>query len=367
MTPQELDVIIRVAGATLLLAAIPLLNREERRVRWFFAPLALCLCGFLSGNTPDAALRLSGTAGHLAYVLTGFSAAFLWWFCLAVFDRTFRPRGAVLAVGLGWIVIAAADRGLFGQALAQVGLSRALIVIGFGMVGHLTWRILRDRPGDLVVERRGARVAVVLLLAAQLLADLVVDVVMGFDWQPRAFSITQNAAVLGFTGWLLILGLKAAPVRTSTPAVRPPAPPSAAAPAPADERLTRRLRVLIEVERAHLDPELTFDRFVRLMQAPDRVVRRLINRQLGFDHFRSFLNHHRMEEARRLLADPSRSHDKLIAIAMDSGFASLASFNRVFQDVEHCTPGAFRRSARTESATASGRDIPPFEKRPADF
>ncbi len=351
MTPQEIDVIVRVAAATLLVAAAALLaGRDDRRIALFFLPLALCLCGFLAGNTPDASLRLSGVAGHVAYLLSGLGAVFLWWFCLAVFDRTFRPRGWVLAFGGLWIVIAAADRGLFGAALAEAGLSRLLIVLGLGMVAHLAWRLIHDGPGDLIAGRRAARVLVVLLLAGQLLADLIIDVTMGFDWQPRAFSVVQSAALLAFTGWLLQLDLR----------VSPDPAPTLTAPTVEEDPLAERLRVLVEVERVFLDPDLTFDRFVTLMGAPDRTVRRLVNHQLGYDHFRTFLNAHRMGEARRRLTDPAHRQDKLIAVAMDSGFSSLASFNRVFQDIESCSPGAFRRAA-LEGAS------PPFEKRSADF
>jgi AraC-like DNA-binding protein len=51
-------------------------------------------------------------------------------------------------------------------------------------------------------------------------------------------------------------------------------------------------------------------------------------------------------EARRLLGDPVRGGDKLIAIAMDSGFASLASFNRVFRALEGRTPSAYRSAVQ---------------------
>jgi AraC-like DNA-binding protein len=356
MTPEEIDVIVRVAGATLLLAAAVLLSgRDDRRNGLFFLPLALCLCGFLAGNTPDAALRLSGVAGHAAYLLSGFGAVFLWWFCLSVFDRKFRPRGLVLATGLGWMVIAGADRGLFGEAMGDAGLSRVLIATGLGMVAHLAWQLIRDRPGDLVDSRRDARVLVVVLLSGQLLADLIIDVVMGFDWQPQAFSILQNAALLAFTGWLLSL-------RLGTPghAVQAVVGVSVArgsevmVPPAETDRLNARLRALVDIDRVHLDPDLTFDRFVSLMGAPERSVRRLINQQLGYDHFRTFLNANRMVEARRRLADPAHRHDKLIAIAMDSGFSSLASFNRVFRDAESCSPGAFR-----EAALDLGEPAPP--------
>ncbi|WP_396593214.1 helix-turn-helix domain-containing protein [Brevundimonas sp. R86498] len=371
MSPGEIDVIVRVAGATLLLTVSAFLwLRGEARTGLFFLPLAVCLCGFLAGNTPDAALRLGGIAGDAARMLSGFAAVFLWLFCLSVFDRTFRPRGLVLATGILWLGIAAVDRGILGEALASKGLSWALIAICLGMVIHLAWRLIRDRPGDLIDERRSARVLVVLLLGGQLLADLLIDVVMGLDWQPRSFSIVQNAAVLVFTGWLLHLQVRPSEPRPAF-AVR-----SAVDPAPVQItlspeaiRLRERLRVLIEEERIHLDPDLTFDRFVALMGASDRTVRLLINQQLGHDHFRTFLNSHRLTEARRLLADPAHRHDKLISIAMDSGFASLASFNRVFHDAEACSPGAWLQAtlgiARAPTVTEWGT-MPPFETRSAD-
>lgn len=350
MNPQELDVIVRVAGATLLLAAVPLVVRGERRLGLALLPLALCLTAFLSGNTHDPVLRLSGAAGHVAYVLTGYAAVFLWWFCLVVFDRAFRPTGGALAIGLLWIGIASADRGLFGSVPLEWGLSRLLVALGFVMVLHLAWRLIRDRPGDLIDTRRQARIAVVVVLAGQLLADLIVDTVMGFDWQPYIFSLLQNAAFLLFTAWLIFIAQTGA-VR-SGPVVSPSLP-AATQLSPEESRLTERLRVLIEDEQVHLDPNLTFDRFVGLMGASDRAVRRLINHRLGHDHFRSFLNTYRLMEARRRLADPAHGQDKLIAIALDSGFASLASFNRVFHDAEGQSPGAWRKIARPTSEVRS--------------
>lgn len=371
MTPGEIDVIVRVAGATLLLTVSAFLwVRGDARGGKFFLPLAICLCGFLAGNTPEPALRLGGLAGDVARVVSGFAAVFLWWFCLSVFDRTFRPRGLVLATGILWLAIAAVDRGLLGEALAGKGLSWSLITIGLGMVTHLAWRLIRDRPGDLIDERRRARLLVVLLLAGQLLADLLIDVVMGLDWQPRSFSILQNAALLAFTGWLLHLQLRPSeprsPIRVWSGVAAAPVP---IALSPEETRLRDRLRVLIEVEQVHLDPDLTFDRFVALMGASDRTVRRLINQQLGHDHFRTFLNSHRLTEARRRLADPGHRHDKLITIAMDSGFASLASFNRVFRHTEACSPGAYREAARSgaeEPTLTASTPVPRFETRSAD-
>ncbi|MEH3100611.1 helix-turn-helix domain-containing protein [Sphingomonas adhaesiva] len=74
-------------------------------------------------------------------------------------------------------------------------------------------------------------------------------------------------------------------------------------------------------------------------------MRTLINHELGYDHFRTFLNHHRVAEARRLLDDRHRT-DKLVTVALDSGFASLASFNRAFRAIEGRTPSDYRAAIR---------------------
>lgn len=339
MDASQLDVVIRAAAIAALLFLALMLGRDGkgRGPALLFLPLALCLSGFVAGNTPDAGLRLSGPAGDFAHLISGYGAVFIWWFCLACFDRGFRLGGWVLAAGLVWMLVASLDRGLLGSALADRGLSWVLVAFGFGMVGHLAWRLLRDREGDLVESRRGARLLVVGLLGGLLLIDLLVDVVRGFDWRPRWFASGQNAAILAFTLWLAARLLRADPAPLSFAVATP-----AAAPASRANPLAERLHRLIEVERIHLDPELSLAVFVRRMGAPERAVRQLINHELGHDHFRAFLNACRMEEARRLLADPARAGDKLIAIAMDSGFSSLASFNRVFRASEGCTPSDYR-------------------------
>jgi AraC-like DNA-binding protein len=88
------------------------------------------------------------------------------------------------------------------------------------------------------------------------------------------------------------------------------------------------------------------------MSAPERTVRTLINHELGYDHFRTFLNHYRVAEARRLLSDRNRD-DKLITVALDSGFASLASFNRAFRAIEGRTPSDYRTAARQEQSNGT--------------
>ncbi|WP_116091178.1 helix-turn-helix transcriptional regulator [Sphingomonas crusticola] len=381
MGVAQFDFAIRIfAIATLLLLAW-LLFRQRHEIgmpAWLFLPLAVCLSGFLIGNTPLDALRPTGPAGAVPHFASGFAVVFLWWFCLSCFDRSFRPKGGVLTVGCVWALLASADRGLIGSAAADSGLSYVLIALGFGIVGHLIWRLAAERQGDLVQRRHDARMMVAVLLGGQLLVDLSVDALFGVAWRPLAFSMAQNIAILGFRLWLAgkLLDVRTDVLSFGLARVAKLAPSSS----PIDQGVDRadgalhgRLSALIETRRVFLDPDLTFGRFVEQMEAPERNVRKLVNHELGFDHFRTFLNHYRMIEARRLLANPHRSADKLITIALDSGFASLPSFNRVFRAIEGCTPSEYRDALRdrlppaTSRKPADGVSVPGFKKRSAVF
>lgn len=358
MNSDHLDLALRLGTASILILLAWLLLGQRRRVGLpavLFAPLAVCLAGFVLGNTPLASLQPAGLAGNLADAASGFTVIFLWWFALSCFDRRFRLQDGVLMVGIAWAGIAAADRGLLGDHLANFGLSQGLVVMGFAIVAHLVWRLLDERQGDLIEQRYQARVLVAVLLGGMLFIDLAADALFGFAWRPLAFSMAQNAMILAFSVWLAgrILIVRD-DVLTFGVADAGHVPTGSAPDADQgrNEALLLRLNMLIETERVHLDPELTFARFVERMSAPERAVRTLINRHLGFDHFRAFLNHHRVAEARRLLEDAGRD-DKLIAIALDSGFASLASFNRAFRAIEGCSPSAYRAAARPLAAPGS--------------
>ena len=352
-----IDVIVRVAAATLwLLLALRLLLAAPRTrlVRWF-APLALGMVGFLAGNTAHADATFSGLAADVAGLLSGSAALFLWLFCLVYFDDAFRVARLQVAVTALWLPLMLLDRGWLGDAFAGIGLSWGLVALGLGICLHLVVQLLRDREGDLVESRRRGRLWVVTALLGLLLVDLLVDLAFGLGWKPWGFTLMQNAVLLTLGGhlafrWLAVDlervthatprrgSLDVAPEPAASPAVGPDGPRG-------DEVLLQRLSVLMEVERIHRDPALTFAGFAARMGAPEPDVRRLINQHLGWRHFRPFLNHYRLQEAKAALADPAQAQRKILAVAFDAGFASLPSFNRSFREAEGLSPGEYRARA----------------------
>lgn len=365
----EIDVIVRVAGGAvfLLLAAGMVSTRPTEpgaaQRAWLFALLALGAVGFLSRNTPDPALMVEGAAAAVLSLFSGTAALFLWWLGLAFFDDEFRLGPVHLGVGAVWVGLALADRGFLGPALADIGLSWPLIAIAIGMIAHLFIRLLADRDGDLLAGRREARLVLVAVLTLILLVDVLADVLFGLAWRPRAFALAQNIAIMSVGLWLFIRLFKMQPAAL---AFAPPQPvPLPAAQTTGQDRQLMRVTALIEAERLHLDPEMSLAEFARRAGLSVQSLRSLIHDRLGHHHFRTFLNAHRVEEAKRRLADPAQGQEKIAAIAHDSGFASLASFNRAFKALEGITPSAWRARALGASDAAaelSRSDAEAFEK-----
>ena len=59
-----------------------------------------------------------------------------------------------------------------------------------------------------------------------------------------------------------------------------------------------------------------------------------------------------MAHAKAALADPEKARQQILRISMDSGFASLATFNRVFRALEGVTPTEYRKKALENAQTA---------------
>lgn len=107
-----------------------------------------------------------------------------------------------------------------------------------------------------------------------------------------------------------------------------------------------RLIELMEREKFFLDPEITLPKLAHALEIPVAHLSRVINDLLG-RNFYEFVNHYRVEDAKRRLAGPDASRDKLITVALDCGFNSLATFNRVFKELAGRTPSDYRKNPTT--------------------
>ena len=102
-----------------------------------------------------------------------------------------------------------------------------------------------------------------------------------------------------------------------------------------------RLLEMMDRDRPYFDPEITLPKLAQALGIPAAHLSQLLNDGLG-RNFYEFINGYRVAEARRRLAKPEAARDKLIAVALECGFNSLATFNRVFKSIAGRTPSEYR-------------------------
>lgn len=340
---MPLDIALRAAAACVLLltASLLMLSAPRSAVSRWFLPFAVGIAGFLGVNTAFDAADLPEPLWSVASFFSRMAAVFLWLFCLVLFDGRVRAPRVALAVGAAWLALVVVDKEYFAPEPAQVDVSAILIVLGSALLLHAGWRMVRGLRDDLVEERRRARPLFALALLGFLAMDFAVDVLHGYGWRPASFLLLQNATILVLATGLALWLLRADRWLT-VEVVQRPAGPAAGAPPDPTLAVLARIEAVMRDERVYLDPELTFARFAARVGLPEPAVRRAINHRLGHGHFRNFLNDYRVEEAKRRLRDPATAGDKIVAVALDSGFSSLASFNRAFRQAVGCSPSEYR-------------------------
>lgn len=106
-------------------------------------------------------------------------------------------------------------------------------------------------------------------------------------------------------------------------------------------QLFKQIQDLMEVEKNYLDPSLSLAKLSQQVKATPKEVSQAIN-QVEQLNYSQFISRYRVEEAKRLLQSPSHSPFKIAAIAYDSGFNSISSFNLQFKKHTGMTAQQFR-------------------------
>ena len=108
------------------------------------------------------------------------------------------------------------------------------------------------------------------------------------------------------------------------------------------ERFITGLDKKMNTDKPYLNADLTIDSLAESIDCTRHHLSQVINEQLG-KSFYDYINQYRVEEAKQLLADPSRDNHKIASIAFDAGFNSISTFNDVFKKLAGSTPSQFRK------------------------
>ena len=111
------------------------------------------------------------------------------------------------------------------------------------------------------------------------------------------------------------------------------------------DEIVSRIISAMKKERLYLETELNLQNLSDKLNLPSYQVSQAINEKLK-KNFYDLVNGYRVEEAKRLLADPQNKNYTILSVGFEAGFNSKTTFNTVFKKFTGLTPTDFRQKER---------------------
>jgi AraC-like DNA-binding protein len=337
--------IVSLIVGVLLARALIAGHREKPRLLLFALMISV---GFGYLWLLPSPLALPSFWSNVARALSIPSVGLCWWFACSLLDDRFRMG---LLQWLGLMAVCIFPTYYFLHSLGATVQQWPRYVLDFGIVpplalcAHMLWMAIAGFRDDLLEGRRRFRLWIVAVIAVAILASLLSEEVENLEAGNILRASFAFCAALLILFWLVRFSHEALAFESTIVDERKE--PTEHAIDPRDRVALSRLNVAMETDRAFLDPELSLGSLAKRVGVPEHQLRALINRGLGHRNFSSYLTGLRIAYAKAALSDPEKARQQILRISMDSGFASLATFNRVFKALEGVTPTEYRKNAQT--------------------
>jgi AraC-like DNA-binding protein len=105
-----------------------------------------------------------------------------------------------------------------------------------------------------------------------------------------------------------------------------------------DKKIAERIENLLNLEKVYQEPTYNRVNLAKELGVSETIISRIINQHFG-KTLPQLFNELRVADAKRLLLETDGA---IKTIAEEVGFNSIASFNRVFKELENVSPGQFR-------------------------
>jgi AraC-like DNA-binding protein len=356
---------VATAGVMLALAA-GMLRTERPLVRWTGVAFMLSVGAYAVKLWNDEVHVLPDALLFVRAVIGNGGVGLFCLFVTAVFDDEERPHPGMLAAVAALTAVGVAGEYAEGAAHLWLGVITNLMRIALALAALIS--IVRGWKGDLVEPRRRLRGPLFATVSAYIVANRALSA-FGLDALGAApdWYLVTNAAVLFLIAsaaafvFLESRGelFEAAPIRSykdgrsykagqsykegRIPALR--ISPEVVCGDRAMQADLVRVQAVMETQQVWREEGLTIASLSVRVNVPEAQLRRLINDQLGYRNFPSFVNAHRVAAAKARLADPDEARVAVSAIAFELGFGSLGPFNRAFREETGVSPSEWRRQA----------------------
>lgn len=107
------------------------------------------------------------------------------------------------------------------------------------------------------------------------------------------------------------------------------------------DEIQARLKILMEEKHLYRDSLISLSRVAKQAGEPPYVVSQVINERMGASFF-EWIAKYRVEEAKKLLTDPSEKMLTIEQVAEEVGYNSKSAFNKVFKKFTGKTPSEYK-------------------------
>lgn len=106
--------------------------------------------------------------------------------------------------------------------------------------------------------------------------------------------------------------------------------------------VAEKIDAIMRADKPYLLPDITLDILAEKLAIPAKDLSMIINRH--FHHnFYEFINSYRIEEAKKILGDPSKKSQTITDVYLEIGFNSKSVFNTFFKKIVGVTPSQYRQ------------------------
>ena len=238
------------------------------------------------------------------------------------------------------------------QCLQTAAELEGSIVHVFSLMATGTFTILglvdvfRNWQSDLVECRRALRIGLSGTTGAFLLFIVVNEFIYGHGSFPTILNYVNIIVVSFFAmafGYIILVS-KSNLLMESIDELAPEiVKDKIIEPSLADKQWLEKLNNTMENEFYYRQVDLTIKSLSEYLVIPEHQLRRLINQHLGYRNFNDYLNRYRVRDAAQRLSDPKLVRTPILTIAIESGYASLTTFNKAFKTLKTMTPSEFRK------------------------
>ncbi|HEV7691276.1 MAG TPA: AraC family transcriptional regulator [Hyphomonadaceae bacterium] len=353
LTSVLLALPVATAGVMVSLAA-GMLRTERPMVRWTGVAFMLSVCAY-AVKLWDDQVHVLPDALLIVRMIMGTGAVGLFWlFVAAVFDDKPKLHPWMLAAVAALVVVdfignfPGAPSNLWPAVLANLmRIAMALAALAI---------IVRGWKGDLVEPRRALRGPLLAIISAYMVATRSLAILDELGMAPGWYLVTNAAILFLIASVASFVFLEsrgelfdAAPVRADVRAPSRRAVPDTHCRDRAMQADLTRVQSVMETQEVWREEGLTIASLSVRVNVPEAHLRRLINDQLGYRNFPSFVNAHRIAAAKARLSNPEEARVAVSSIAFDLGFGSLGPFNRAFKEETGVSPSEWRRNALNQT------------------